>query len=45
MHRQSSRSTSNIDAIECIVNTNDLTNDLALDNQVIRREYDQRRFD
>ncbi len=41
MHRQSSRSTINMDAIDCIVNTNDL----ALESEELKRENDQRRFD
>ncbi len=41
MHRQSSRSTSNMDAIDCIVNENDL----ALEDEILKREHDQRRFD
>jgi hypothetical protein len=41
MHRQSSRSTTNMDAIDCIVNTNDL----ALENEVLKREHDQRRYE
>jgi len=41
MHRQSSRSTINMDTIDCIVNTNDL----ALESEELKRENDQRRFD
>ncbi len=40
MYRQSSRNTTNMDAIDCIVSTNDL----ALEDDVIKREYDHRRF-
>jgi len=44
MHRQSSRSTTstiNMDAIDCLVNTNDLS----FEEPVTGREHDQRRFD
>jgi hypothetical protein len=41
MHRQSSRSTTNVDAIDCNINTNDL----ALEEEVHKRENDYRRFD
>jgi hypothetical protein len=40
MHRQSSRIISNSDAIDCIVNTNDL----AFEHDLINQEYDQQRF-
>jgi hypothetical protein len=38
MHRQSSRSTTNVDAIDCNINTNDL----ALEEEVHKRENDYR---
>lgn len=41
MHRQPSRSTANMDAIDCMADTNDLV----LDNEIVKHEYDQRRFE
>ncbi|CAF2392721.1 unnamed protein product [Rotaria sp. Silwood2] len=38
-NRQSSRTTSNFDAIDCIVNTNDL----ALENEVLNKEHERQR--
>jgi hypothetical protein len=40
MHRQASRSTVNSDAIDCLVNTNDL----ALENEELNQKHEQRRF-
>lgn len=39
--RQSSRTASNADAIDCIVNTSDLV----VEDDVIQKEYDRKRFD
>lgn len=41
MHRQSSRTTTHMDTIEC----NADTDDLVLDEESSKRDYEQRRFD
>ena len=41
MHRQSSRNTPHMDTIEC----NADTDDLVLDEDLSKRDYEQRRFD
>ena len=41
MYRQPSRSAANMDAIDCIVNTNDLE----FENEILNQKQEQRRFD
>ena len=40
-NRQTSRSTANVDAIDCIVNTYDLD----LESDVVKQDYERQRFD